>query len=136
MQNVVLRISKNNTHAGTVTIGADNIIHYSDSTSEDLTYTILSALREGIPLKSDIHNDNLVVSVQKMIHARHPFFPLACISFLEVNGYAVERRYPEVETEIAELLKIFPDSDEHKKYILKHLDTMSYLEQSAVLEEL
>lgn len=136
MQKIVLRIRKNNEHAGTIDFGIDNKIRYLDSISLDLEDIIALALREGIPLESEIHDDASRMIVQKTITLDHPLFPFAFIRFLEAKDYTVMRRYPEVEAEITELLNIFPDWDENKKRILKELDAMSYLEQSAVLEEL
>lgn len=63
-------------------------------------------------------------------------FPLVLKEWLGRQGYQVTELHPEVEEEIKKILHDFPDDSEDKIDILKRLPEMSYLEMSAILEEL
>lgn len=136
VQNIILRISRDDEQLGVVFIDTDNAITYSDLASEIIKDVIALALREGVPSHAAEYKDNSHMIIEKTITPAHPLFPLALVRFLEEKGFHVDRRYPDVEAEITKLLNIFPDLDKNKKEILEKLDTMSYLEQSAILEEL
>ena len=46
------------------------------------------------------------------------------------------REYPDIVLEVRNILKDIPDENEDKQVILEKLPTLSYLEQSVILEEL
>ncbi len=135
-QKIVLRISRDDKQYGIIYFDVENIITFSENISEELRETVALALQEGVPMQAAVYKNNSHLTIQKMITSKHLLFPLAFIKFLEEKGYTIDRRHPEVEAEIISLLADFPDSDENKKKILSNVDTMSYLEQSAILEEL
>ena len=123
---------------GTVELSADRALRFSDNFNQELKNIIEQAVDGGIETLSEIYNpqEDTRVLFKEMVSPADPRFPQVLLEELNKKGYFASRKHPEAEAEIKELLGKFPDDDPEKQDMLKRLPEMSYLEQTAIIEEL
>ncbi len=97
---------------------------------------IQKLIRDGVPrLRHDQSAQEDIISIE-MVKDSDANFVYALREHLIKIGFDVVERHPEMEVEIKSILADFPDSNPDKKDILADLESMSYLEQTALLKGL
>jgi hypothetical protein len=108
-----------------------------DDYDKDFARFVRGSIDKGITVLKDQYDekDRMFVMSEESISSDDSLFPTAFKEYLRRSGYNVVEKRPEVEEEIRQLLKEYPDNED-KKDILSRLSEISYLEQTLLIKGL
>ncbi len=123
---------------GTLDIMPDQSVGFSENFPQDLQDFTQQAIDQGIEILAEVYDKTTDTRAhyKKVVTSADSEFITPFLEQIERMGYHATLRHPEAEAEIMKYLETFPDDDPEKIAILKNLSDMSYLEQTAILEEL
>ena len=128
---------KNKKKLATLKFDVENKPVFVGEYEDDFKKHLDDIIKIGITRLADIYNqkDKMSSIVEVSVRQEDNIFPLALKEFLGREGYDVEVLHPEVSLEILKLLESFPLGPD-KNDLINRLPTMSYLEQTFLLEKL
>ena len=136
---IVLKITALNSNlAGILRFGTGGGMQFSEPFPEVLKGAVKQVVREGVSIVSELYDEKkrMYVLYREHVKASDARFPLALMKHFNNRGMLTVQEHPEVMSEIMHRLAAFPDVDPEKQEILNNLPKSTYLEQSAILEEL
>lgn len=117
------------------TIGFDNFLQALGPCDEKIQLIINRLAETGIPFLERQLVDNQVTYIKQIVSIRDSRALSAASQYFINLGFDVSDHHPEVIQKLTERLQTYEDSAE-KKDLLKKLPQLSYVEQTALLEQL
>lgn len=129
--------SKKNEKLAIIDCSQSNVF-FDDSTDQNFKAWLENKIATGITRVREEFDRNTGIHLLKEdpIEKNDINYCLALKDFIKRFGYEIVEQHPEIENEIKKILDQIPDTDENKKTILKKLPELSYLDKTAILEEL
>ncbi len=130
-----IKILKNKKEVGRIKV-QDCKLKLENSASGELAALIQKAETEGITRLRDIHQNNIITTIEENVTPSDPHFYLALLGWLRRNGYEVIPATPDIDKRLIALIKRLPDEVKEKTELLKEVPDLTYLEKTFLLEEL